>query len=393
MQKEIVIVSAARTPIGNFGGFFKNIPATELGAYAIKGALKRANLKSDAIQEVLMGCVLPAGLGQAPARQAALKAGLPNTTPCTTINKVCGSGMKSIMLAHDEIVAGSFQIVLAGGMENMSNAPYLIPHARYGYRLGHATMYDHMMLDGLEDAYDKGKAMGDFAEMCVDRYQFSREQLDNFAKRSLIRAKQANEDGSFQAEIEPVSIIENKQAKNIEHDEIPFKVSPEKISQLKPVFRADGKITAANASSISDGAAAIILMSSNEAETRKIKPLAKMIAHYSYAHEPAWFTTAPVNAIQGVLKKANWSLDEVDLFEINEAFSAVALVAIKDCGIDIEKVNIHGGATALGHPIGASGTRIVVTLLHALKKQNLRRGIAAICIGGGEATAIAVEIL
>ena len=391
MENPIVIVSAARTPIGHYGGYFKEKLAPELGAAVIKAVIERASLKVAEIDEVIMGCVLSAGQGQAPARQAALKAGLPVSTPCTTINKMCGSGMKAIMLAHDEILAGSYPHIIAGGMENMSRAPYLMMKARFGYRLGHDRIYDHMMLDGLEDAYDKGKAMGVFAEKCVDKYQFTREALDKFAIESLLRAKKANENGSFAPEIVPIIITHQQETLTVEHDENAIKANPEKIPQLKPVFKADGVITAANSSSISDGAAAVTLMRLSEAKKLNIYPLAKIIGHFTYAEDPSWFTTAPIGAIRGLLKKISWKKEAVDLFEINEAFAAVTMAAMKEIGLAHNKVNINGGACALGHPIGASGARILVTLLYALQKNNLQRGIASLCIGGGEATAIAVQ--
>ncbi|OYK80222.1 acetyl-CoA acetyltransferase [Coxiella burnetii] len=391
MENPIVIVSAARTPMGHYGGYFKEMPAPELGAAVIKAVVERAGLQPAEIDEVIMGCVLPAGQGQAPARQAALKAGLPVSTTCTTINKMCGSGMKAIMLAHDEILAGSYPHIIAGGMENMSRAPYLMMKARFGYRLGHDRIYDHMMLDGLEDAYDKGKAMGVFAEKCVDKYQFTREALDKFAIESLLRAKKANENGSFAPEIVPITITHQRETLTVDHDENAMKANPEKIPQLKPVFKADGAITAANSSSISDGAAAVTLMRLSEAKRLNIQPLAKIIGHFTYAEDPSWFTTAPIGAIRGLLKKISWKKEAVDLFEINEAFAAVTMAAMKEIGLAHNKVNIHGGACALGHPIGACGARILVTLLYALQKNNLQRGIASLCIGGGEATAIAIE--
>ncbi|OGT48061.1 MAG: acetyl-CoA acetyltransferase [Gammaproteobacteria bacterium RIFCSPHIGHO2_12_FULL_41_15] len=393
-QTDIVIVGAARTPIANLGGYFKTVTAPELGAVAIHAAIQRSQLPAHRIEEVLMGCVLSAGLGQAPARQAALSAGLSHHTPCTTINKMCGSGMKAALFAHDEILAGSFKTIIAGGMENMSQAPYLMPNARFGYRLGHGQLIDHMMLDGLEDAYDRGKSMGVFAEMCVDKYQFTRKELDEFAIQSLQRAEKANEDGTFSAEIVPVNVVDRKgNSTQIQRDENPFQAKIERIPELKPAFRVDGKITPANSSSISDGAAALVLTSREQAEQNHCRPLAKIVAHHTYAQEPAWFTTAPINAIKGVLQKASWSSNEVDLFEINEAFAVVTLSAIRDLKLDPKKVNVHGGACALGHPIGASGARIIVTLIYALQKYKLKRGIAALCIGGGEATAIAIEML
>lgn len=391
--KHSYILGAARTPIGNFGGVFKTVSATELGAYAISGAIRRASLSPAQIEEVLMGCVLSAGLGQAPARQAALAAQVPTQVPCTTLNKMCGSGMKALMIAHDEIQANSFQAIVAGGMESMSQTPYLIPKARFGYRLGHGQLIDHMMLDGLEDAYEPGKSMGHFAELCVDDFKFSREQLDEFATRSLMRAKAASRDGEFSGEIEPVILKDRNGEGFIQHDENPQVAKPERIKELKPAFRKDGRITAANASSISDGAAAIVLSSEPFVMQHHLTPLAKLLAHTSFATAPSQFTTAPIDAIESLLTKCRWRVSDVDLFEINEAFAVVTLAAIQRLQLDINKVNVNGGACALGHPIGASGARIVVTLLHALKNRGLKRGVAALCIGGGEATAIAVEML
>lgn len=381
----IVIVSAARTPLGGFQGALKGVDAPELGAVAIKGALERSGLAAEDIDEALMGCVLPAGLGQAPARQAALGAGLPLAVPCTTVSKVCGSGMKAAMLGHDLIAAGSARIVVAGGMESMTNAPYLLEKARGGYRLGHGKILDHMFLDGLEDAYDKGRLMGTFAEDTARHYQFTREMQDEFALLSLARANKAIADGSFESEIIPLDTLDV--------DEQPGKARPEKIPKLKPAFRPDGTVTAANSSSISDGAAALILMQRSEAEKRGLAPLAIIHGHAGHAQEPAWFTTAPVGAMQKLFGKVGWSKDDVDLFEINEAFAVVALAAMRELDLPADKVNVHGGACALGHPIGASGARIIVTLLAALQKYDLKKGVASLCIGGGEATAIAVERL
>lgn len=381
----IVIVSAARTPLGGFQGALKGVNAPELGAVAIKGALERSGLAAEDIDEALMGCVLPAGLGQAPARQAALGAGLPLAVPCTTVSKVCGSGMKAAMLGHDLIAAGSARIVVAGGMESMTNAPYLLEKARAGYRLGHGKILDHMFLDGLEDAYDKGRLMGTFAEDTARHYQFTREMQDEFALLSLARANKAIADGSFDSEIIPLDTLDV--------DEQPGKARPEKIPNLKPAFRPDGTVTAANSSSISDGAAALILMSRSEAEKRGLAPLAIIHGHAGHAQEPAWFTTAPVGAMQKLFGKVGWSKDDVDLFEINEAFAVVALAAMRELDLPADKVNVQGGACALGHPIGASGARIIVTLLAALQKYDLKKGVASLCIGGGEATAIAVERL
>jgi len=388
----IVIIAAKRTAMGDFGGVFKETSTIKLGAAAIEGVLNASKINKNSIDEVVMGCVLPAGLGQAPARQAAIAADIPLRAGAVTINKMCGSGMKAIMIAHDEIKAGSFKTIIAGGMENMSLAPYLVPKGRFGHRLGHGKMLDHMMLDGLEDAYEPGKAMGVFAEKCVNRYNFSREELDQFAVESLNRAKKANEDGSFKEEIVPVKVIERKTEITVEQDENPFKAKPEKIPQLKPAFVKDGKVTAANSSSISDGAAAVILTTTENAKAEKLEILATIKAHATHSQEPEWFTIAPIEAIKKVCEKAGWKIDDVDLFEINEAFAVVTMAAMKELNLPHKKVNVHGGACALGHPIGASGARIVVTLIHALKQRNLKRGVAALCIGGGEATAIAIEI-
>jgi acetyl-CoA C-acetyltransferase len=340
-----------------------------------------------------MGCVLPAGQGQAPARQAALKAGLPTATPCTTVNKMCGSAMEAAMLAHDRILAGSADIIVAGGMESMSNAPYLLPKARGGMRMGHGTVYDHMFLDGLEDAYDKGRLMGTFAEDCAAKYQFTREAQDEFAVRSLTRARQANEDGTFAWEIAPVTVAGRKGDTVIDHDEQPAKANPEKIPTLKPAFRKDGTVTAANSSSISDGAAALVLMRRSVAERRGVRPLAIILDHATHAQEPGWFTTAPVGAMKQLFAKLGWKPADVDRYEINEAFAVVTMAAMKEFSLPADKVNVHGGACALGHPIGASGARIVVTLLGALRKGGAKRGMASLCIGGGEATAMAIELV
>jgi acetyl-CoA C-acetyltransferase len=387
----IVIVACARTPIGSFQGCFKNTTAPELGAVAIKAAVERAQLKPEVIQEVLMGCVLPAGLGQAPARQAALGAGLLDSTECTTVNKMCGSGMKTVMLAHDALLAGTQNIIVAGGMESMTNAPYLLPKARAGYRLGHQTAVDHMLYDGLEDAYQKGSLMGVFAEDCAGQYHFTREAQDQFAITSVKRSQQAQAEGSFSEEIVPVTVASKQGETVISADEGPGGAQIEKIPQLKPAFRKDGTVTAANSSSISDGAAALTLMRRSEAERLGLTPLATIVGHKSHAHAPNLFTTAPVGAIQKLLQAINWSTQDVDLFEINEAFAVVTMAAMHDLKLPHEKVNVHGGACVLGHPIGASGARILVTLLYALKKHGLKRGVAALCIGGGEATAVAVE--
>ncbi len=389
---DVVIVGLARTPQGNLLGALKDVTAPELGAIAIKAAVERAKLHPADIQEVIMGCVLPAGIGQAPARQAALKAGIPNTTPCTTLNKVCGSAMKAVMMARDSIVAGTNKIYVAGGMESMSNTPYLIPKARQGYRFGHAALLDHMMWDGLEDAYE-GKPMGFFAEKCAATYHFSRDEQDEFATRSLERAQHAIREGYFSYEIIPVPIKTRQGEQLVDTDEHPNSVNIEKIPQLAPVFMKDGTVTAANSSSIADGAAALVLMSATEAKNKGIQPLARIVGHSSVATSPDEFTIAPIDAINQLLTKINWTVDQVDLFEINEAFAVVAMVAMQKLKIPHEKLNIHGGGCALGHPIGATGARILVTLIAALKRNHLKRGIAALCIGGGEATAVAIEML
>jgi acetyl-CoA C-acetyltransferase len=379
--------------MGGFQGVFSDASAAQLGAAAIRAAVERSGLQGDDIDEVIMGCVLPAGQGQAPARQASLGGGLPLSTGCTTINKMCGSGMKATMLAHDALRAGSNRVMLAGGFESMTNAPYLLTRARAGMRMGHGQVFDHMFLDGLEDAYDKGKLMGVFAENTAEKYGFTREQQDEFAITSLRRAQAAIESGGFADEITAVVVKSRKGEVTVDTDEQPFKADIGKIPGLRPAFRADGSVTAANSSSISDGAAALVLMGEAEAEKRALKPLAVIHAHATHAHEPAWFTTAPVGAIKKVLEAANWSADEVDLYEINEAFAVVTMAAMQDLGLDHAKVNVNGGACALGHPIGASGARIIVTLIAALQRRGLKKGIAALCIGGGEATAIAVELV
>ncbi|POA20797.1 acetyl-CoA C-acyltransferase [Pseudomonas sp. FW300-N1A1] len=389
----IVIVSAVRTPMGGFQGELKSLSAPQLGAAAIRAAVERAGVASDAVEEVLFGCVLSAGLGQAPARQAALGAGLNKATRCTTLNKMCGSGMEATMLAHDMLLAGSAEVVVAGGMESMSNAPYLLDRARAGLRMGHGKVLDHMFLDGLEDAYDKGRLMGTFAEDCAETNGFTREAQDAFAIASTTRAQQAIKDGSFNAEIVPLQVMVGKEPKTISDDEQPPKARLDKIASLKPAFREGGTVTAANSSSISDGAAALLLMRRSEAEKRGLKPLAVIHGHAAFADTPGLFPVAPVGAIKKLMKKTGWSLDEVDLFEVNEAFAVVSLVTMTMLEIPHDKVNIHGGACALGHPIGASGARILVTLLSALRQKGLKRGVAAICIGGGEATAMAVECL
>lgn len=394
MQNDsIVIIGMARTPQGNLLGALKDLSSSELGAKAIAAAIERAAIKPQEINEVLMGCVLPAGQGQAPARQAALKAGLPSSTPCTTINKVCGSGMKTVMLAYDALLAEPSSIIVAGGMESMSNAPYLLLKARQGYRLGHDVFIDHMMRDGLEDAYEQGCSMGYFADQFAQKNNFTRAEQDAYASRSLQRAQQAIQNKSFSKEIIPVLIKTKTGSHLVEDDEHPGSVNIEKIPLLSPSFVKEGTVTAANSASIADGAAAIVLTSLPEAKRRGLKPLAKIISHCSYAKSPAEFTSAPIDAINKLLKKISWTIDDVDLFEINEAFAVVTLACIRDLKIPTEKLNIHGGACALGHPIGASGTRIIVTLIAALQKNNLKRGIASLCIGGGEATAIAIELL
>ncbi|HGA2319888.1 TPA: acetyl-CoA C-acyltransferase [Pseudomonas putida] len=389
----IVIVSAVRTPMGGLQGDLKSLTAPQLGSAAIRGAVERAGIDASSVEQVLFGCVLPAGQGQAPARQAALGAGLDKHTTCTTLNKMCGSGMQAAIMAHDLLLAGTADVVVAGGMESMTNAPYLLDKARGGYRMGHGRIIDHMFMDGLEDAYDKGRLMGTFAEDCAQANAFSREAQDQFAIASLTRAQDAIRNGRFAAEIVPVEVTEGKEKRTIKDDEQPPKARLDKIPQLKPAFREGGTVTAANASSISDGAAALVLMRRSEADKRGLKPLAVIHGHAAFADTPALFPTAPIGAIDKLMKRTGWSLGEVDLFEINEAFAVVTLAAMKHLDLPHDKVNIHGGACALGHPIGASGARILVTLLSALRQNNLRRGVAAICIGGGEATAMAVECL
>mgnify|MGYP006078324147 FL=1 len=391
-EHDVVIASLARTPMGGFQGVFKNLTASELGAVSIKAAVQRAQISADLIEEVVMGCVLPAGQGQAPARQASLGAGLPLSVGCTTINKMCGSGMKAVMLTHDLIKAGSAQVAVAGGMESMTNAPHLLPRARSGYRLGHQEVKDHMFLDGLEDAYDKGRLMGAYAEDCAGSYQFSREQQDAFSIESLERAKRANEDGSFDWEIIPVDISVRGKDEFISRDEQPFKADLAKIPMLKPAFKKDGTVTAANSSSISDGSAALVLMSRKAANEFGIKPLARIVAHSTHAQEPGLFTTAPIGALEKIFVKSGWSAKDVDLFEINEAFAVVPMAVMEAHKLDHQRVNVNGGACALGHPIGASGARILVTLIGALRKTGGRRGVASLCLGGGEATAVALEI-
>jgi acetyl-CoA C-acetyltransferase len=389
----VVIAAAARTPMGGFQGDLKDVRAPDLGAAAIGAALARARLPAEDVDEVIMGCVLPAGQGQAPARQASLGAGLPLGVGCTTVNKMCGSGMKAAMLAHDLIAAESNDVMVAGGMESMSNAPYLLPKARAGYRMGHGQVVDHMFLDGLEDAYDKGRLMGTFAEDTAQHYQFTRAAQDDFAIVSLNRARAAIQSGSFKAEIVPVAVKTRKGEVTLERDEQPFKADIAKIPKLRPAFREGGTVTAANSSSISDGAAALVLMKCSQAERRGLKPLAVVHGHATHAQEPAWFTTAPVGALNTLLDKVGWSAGEVELYEINEAFAVVTLAAMRELDLPHDKVNVHGGACALGHPIGASGARILVTLLAALETYDLKKGVAALCIGGGEATAMALERL
>jgi acetyl-CoA C-acetyltransferase len=392
LNDPIVIVGVARTPMGAFQGDFASLAASDLGAVAIRAAVERSGVAPEDVQEVILGNVLPAGQGQAPARQASLKAGLPVAVGCTTINKMCGSAMKAAMLGHDLIVAGSADIVVAGGMESMTNAPYLMPKARAGYRMGHQTVYDHMFLDGLEDAYEKGRLMGTFAEDCAASYAFTREAQDAFALTSLSRALAANNDGTFAWEIAPVTVTGKKGDVVVDKDEQPAKASPGKVPLLKPAFRKDGTVTAANSSSISDGAAALVLMRRSTAEKRRLLPLAVIIGHATHAQESALFTTAPVGAIAKLYRTTGWTTRDVDFFEINEAFAVVTMAAMKEHGIPHDNVNVHGGACALGHPIGASGARILVTLLGALRKQGGRRGVASLCIGGGEATAMAIEL-
>ena len=388
----VVIVAAKRTPIGAFQGVLSGATAPELGSAAIGAAIAQSGVPAADIDQVLMGCVLPAGLGQAPARQAALGAGVPEGVPCTTINKMCGSGMESIILGHDAIRAGSAAIVVAGGLESMSNAPYLLPKARSGYRMGHQQTLDHMFFDGLQDPYE-GQMMGHFGQVTADKYGFTREQMDAFAIESVTRAQQAVSDGTFADEIAPVTIRSRRGETTVSDDETPGTVSVEKIPTLRPAFRKDGTVTAATSSSISDGAAAVVMMSATEAERRGLQPIARIVGHSGFAQEPAWFTTAPVYALKKLHEARGWQQADVDLYEINEAFAVVTMAAMQDVGIDHAKVNVNGGACALGHPIGATGCRISVTLLYALRARALRRGIATQCIGGGEATAVAYELL
>ena len=390
-KKDVVITGVARTPMGSFQGVLSTMSAPSLGSIAIQAAIKGSNLKPEDVDDVIMGCVLPAGMGQAPARQAAIGANIPVSTGATTINKMCGSGMRSAMIANDQIIAGSSNISVAGGIESMSNTPYILPKVRAGLRMGHGEVKDHMFIDGLEDAYEPGRLMGTYAEDTAEAYQFTREQQDEFAIRSLKRAKKANEDGTFKNEIVPVQIKTRKGETEVFNDEQPFTVDISKIPNLRPAFKKDGTVTAANSSSISDGAAALVIMTLEEAEKRNIKPLARIISHSTNSQEPAWFTTAPIGAIKKVLEKASWKLNDVDLFEINEAFAVVPMAAMKDLSLSADIVNIHGGACALGHPVGTSGARIIATLITALEKYNLDKGVASLCIGGGEATAIAIE--
>lgn len=390
-MQDVVIVGAKRTAIGSFLGQFTGVPTPTLGAAAIEGALAHAGLAPDQVDEVIMGCVLPAGLGQAPARQASRAAGIPDAAGATTINKVCGSGMKAIMFAHDLIRAGSSSVVVAGGMESMTNAPHLLNGSRTGVRYGSAEMLDHMAWDGLTNPYD-GKAMGVFGDAMCEAYDFSREALDGFSTESVRRAQEATGNGAFKAEIVPVTVKGRKGDTVVDTDEEPGKIDPSRIPGLRPAFGKEGRLTAASSSKISDGAAATVLMSADEAAKRGLEPLARIVAHAGHAQAPEWFTTAPVAAIRAVMEKAGWTVDDVDLFEVNEAFASVAMAPMKDLGIPHQKLNVNGGACALGHPIGASGARVVVTLVHALKSRNLRRGIASLCIGGGEATAIAIEL-
>ena len=390
-KNNIVITGFARTPMGSFQGSLSSETAPYLGSVAIKGAIKKAGIKAEDVDDVVMGCVLPAGMGQAPARQAAIGAGIPNTAGATTINKMCGSGMRAAMIAHDQLLAGSSLVTLAGGIESMSNTPYILPKVRSGLRMGHAQVQDHMFIDGLEDAYETGRLMGTYAEATAEAYQFTREEQDNFAIRSLERAKKANEDGSFKEEMVSVTINTRKGSKEITNDEQPFSADIAKIPNLKPAFSKTGTVTAANSSSISDGAAALVMMTSEEAKNKNSIPLARIVAHATNSHDPAWFTTAPIGAIQKVLDKAGWNIKDVGLFEINEAFAVVPMAAMKDLSISPEIVNVHGGACALGHPVGTSGARIIATLIAAMHKYKIDKGVASLCIGGGEATAIALE--
>ncbi len=388
----VVIAAAARTPIGGFQGELKDLAAPELGAVAIRTALSRSGLEPSQIDEVIMGCVLAAGLGQAPARQASLAAGLPLAAGCTTVNKMCGSGLKAAMLGHDALLAGSARVVVAGGMESMSRAPYLLPKARSGYRLGHQSVQDHLFLDGLEDAYDRGRLMGSFAEECAGQFGFSRQTQDDFARASLERALEATRQGAFGWEIAPVALGNKAGAASLTDDEQPARARPDRIGTLKPAFRPDGTVTAANSSSISDGAAALVMTRASTARSLGLAPIARVLGHSTHAQAPALFTTAPVGAIERLLARVGWQIADVDLYEINEAFAVVTLAAMQALKISHDRVNVHGGACALGHPIGASGARILVTLIGALRRRDARRGVAALCIGGGEATAMAIEL-
>ena len=392
MSDSIVIVSVARTPMGGFQGDFNSLTAPQLGATAIKAAVERAGIKPEQVEEVVFGNVLQAGVGQAPARQAALGAGLPLSAGCTTIHKVCGSALKSVMMVHDSLLAGSYEIGVAGGQESMSNAPYLLPKARGGYRLGHGQLLDHMFFDGLEDAYQKGRLMGTFAEECAESYGFTREAQDEWAIQSTVRAQKAIKEGLFKWEIAPVTIAGKKGDVVVDQDEQPLKAQIEKIPALKPAFKKDGTVTAANSSSISDGAAALVLMKESKAKALGLAPIAKIVGHTTHAQEPNLFTTAPVFAMEKLMQKTGWNVADVDLWEINEAFAVVTMAAIKDLKLDPAKVNVHGGACALGHPIGASGARILVTLIGALKQYGKKKGVASLCIGGGEAVAVGVEM-
>lgn len=393
MAESVVIVGAKRTPVGAFQGQFASVTAPQLGAAAIKAAVAQSGVKGEEIDEALMGCCLMGGLRQAPARQAVLGAGLPKSVPCTTLTKMCSSAQKTVMIAHDELLAGSANIAVAGGMESMTNAPHVLTNARAGYRLGHGQLYDHMFLDGLEDAYEPGKLMGAFAELCVDKYGFTREEMDAFATESVKRAQRSVTEGVFANEITPVTIAGRKGEEVVSLDETPMKCDVSKIAKLKPAFKKDGAVTPANSSSISDGAAAFVLMRDSDAKRRGVQPLARILGHVTYAHEPAWFTTAPVSAFGKLLQKLDWKASDVDLWEINEAFAAVTMASMRDLKLSHDKVNVNGGACALGHPIGATGSRILITLIYALKARGLKRGIAGLCAGGGEATAIAVEAL
>jgi len=393
MSDSVVILSATRTPMGSMQGALADVSATDLGATVVKAAVERAGVKGDEIDRIYMGCVLPAGLGQAPARQAALKAGLPKSVQATTVNKVCGSGMQTVIMAEEALKAGNADLIVAGGMESMTNAPYLLKKHRSGARIGHDTAYDHMFLDGLEDAYEPGRAMGTFAQETANQYQLTREEQDNYSIESLARAKAAIDGGAFTGEIVPVVIQGRGGETIVDTDEAPGRGRPDKIPTLKPAFAKDGTITAATSSSISDGAAALVLTRQSDADAKGLKPVARIVASAAHAREPSEFTIAPAGAIEKALKKAGWSVDDVDLWEVNEAFACVAMFAMRDLGIPHEKINVHGGATALGHPIGASGARLIVTLIGALKAKGKKRGVASLCIGGGEATAVAVELV